>query len=176
MKRSNRIWLIVLLGIVVILGVWLYFSLINSLSMARMELKESRAQAYKETKERQLLQEELKVTKEQLQRNTEELQKIITELENTQKELNIVNEKFSGAEKENQALIEEKNRLEAKLHSLKDLKEAIRQVKVEIHEQKVKRQREIDAEGLTGGNRGFLLKDGQSQYRPSIKIEVNPAN
>ncbi|MCX5702192.1 MAG: hypothetical protein NTW64_04350 [Candidatus Omnitrophica bacterium] len=176
MKRSNKVWLIVLSAAIVVFLAWVSFLLINRLLRAERELKETRFRVYQERKENQLLQNELKGTKEQLQGAQEELLKVKTELENTQNELNIVNEKLSGVEKENQALIGEKNRLEAKLHSLKELKEAIRQVKLEDYQQKVEQQKEIDAQGLAGGNRGFLIKDGQSQYRPSIKIEVKPAN
>jgi chromosome segregation ATPase len=166
----------VLLVVVLLFCAWVYFLLINRLVRAEKELKETKVRVCQELKEKQLLQNNLNEASEQLQGAQEELLKVKTELENTQNELNIVNEKLSGVEKENQALLEEKNRLEAKLHSLKELKEAIRQVKLEDFQQKVEQQKEIDAQGVAGGNRGFLIKDGQSQYRPSIKIEVKPAN
>ena len=175
MKQSVKILLIALAGVALILNVVVYFLLVDKFIRTKNELVESRAQLSQEQYEKQLLQIELGKTKEQLQ-------KVEAELESTQRELNIVNKKLTGIEKDNLALREEKERLEAKLHSLVELKKAIRQVKLEYHQQKVqeylarrKQQEEIDARELAQGNRGFLVKDGCSIYQPKVIIEVRPA-
>jgi len=174
MKRSVRVWLIILAAVVIIFDIKIYFSLASKLVRTHRELEETQTRLGQEQKEKQQLQGELKTTREQLQ-------KIKAELKGTQRELKIVNTKLSGAEKNNLLLMEEKERLEARLNSLKELKKAIKEVKVEYRQQKAQQyitkkehQKEIDAQKLTQGNRGFLIKDGQLLSLPKVKIEVNP--
>jgi chromosome segregation ATPase len=174
MKRSVRIGLIILLVIVVIFDVREYFLLINKFIKTSQELEETIVQLGLEQKARHLLQGELKATRQQLQ-------KVKAELKGTHRELNNLNNRLSGLEKNNLALLEEKERLEAKLHSLKELKKAIRQIRLEHHQERVQQslvkkqyQKEIDTQRLTQGNCGYLFKDGHSLYQPKVKIEVNP--
>jgi hypothetical protein len=84
---------------------------------------------------------------------------------------------------DNAELLSDKKGLEAKLHSLKELKKAIREVKIDMRSEKQEQllakkqmQKEIDNDELLRGNRGILLKDGKSTYRPVIRIEVRPAD
>ncbi|MBU1090826.1 MAG: hypothetical protein KKC42_03165 [Candidatus Omnitrophica bacterium] len=77
--------------------------------------------------------------------------------------------------------VQEREKFEARFNSLKELKKAIRQVKIRIRQEKEEkarvekeRQKEIDALELALGNRGFLRKEGKTTYRPTIKIEVRP--
>lgn len=176
MKRSTKIWLIILLVIVVAFDVQEYFLLINKFVKTSQELEESIVQLNQEQKENHLLQGELRLIRQQLQ-------KMKTELKGTRRELNSVNNKLSGLEKNNLVLQEEKERLEARLHSLKELKKAFRQIKLERHQENVQQllvkkqhQKEIDAQRLTQGNCGYLIKDGHILYPPKVKIEVSPAN
>lgn len=167
MKRSTKILLIVFLAIVVIFGIRAYVLLATRLVKNNIELEENRVQLKQEQEARQLLELELRAAKDQLQ-------KVIAELKD-------ISSKLSNSEKNNLALLEEKQKLEAKLHSLKELKEAIRQVKAEYRREKAQQylakkesQKEIDAQKLAQGNRGFLVRDGQSTHQPKVKIEVEP--
>lgn len=79
------------------------------------------------------------------------------------------------------SLEKEKEAIEAKLHSLAELRKSIHQVKIEMHQQRVQeylarkeRQKKIDAQRLANGNRGFLIKERISTFKPKVKIEVNP--
>lgn len=178
MKSSVKVWLIVLL-VVLAVGVifvsWRYFWAVNKLVKTETELEQSRLQLFKELQEKQQLQNELKETRGQLH-------EIKIELENTKKELTLVNTRLLGVEKYSKELLQKKQRLEEKLHSLKELKGAIRQVKLDNQQQKVQQylinkrhQEAIDAQKLAQGNRGFLIKDGRTLFKPKIKIEVKAA-
>lgn len=134
----------------------------------------------------------IQVQKEILQGN---LDKVTHEFEAASNELSMMKEKLSASEKDNAQLRKDKQELEqrvvalegekraiqAKLHSLPELKKCIRQVKIEIRGQKIQQhlakkqlQKEIDAQKLAAGNRGFLMLDSKSTYKPTIKIEVKP--
>jgi chromosome segregation ATPase len=174
MKRSFKVWLIILAAVVVIFDIRAYFLLTSKLVRTNRELEETQTRLGQEQKEKQQIQEELEATRGQLK-------KVKAELKGTQRELKIVNNKLSGAEKNNLLLVEEKERLEAKLGSLKELKKAIKEVKVEYRKQafqqhiaKKEHQKEADAQKLTQGNHGFLIKNGQLLYPPKVKIEVSP--
>ena len=176
MKRRVKVYIITLLAIVVIINIGVYFSLVNKFIKTKSELRESRAQIIKEILEKQNMQDELKIRLEQLQN-------LQAELENTKNELSLANKRLGSLEKINLALVEEKENLQTKLHSLKELKNAIRLVKLQIHKQKVERylankkmQQEIDARELVRGNRGYLVKDGRSLSLAwlNFKIEVKP--
>jgi|GEM_PF-976186 len=80
-------------------------------------------------------------------------------------------------------LQEEKMAMEAKFHSLSELKKAIRQVKAEIRDDKIKQRKEqvrqkeeIDKWETALGNKGYLTKDGEEYYKPKVNVEVRPAN
>jgi hypothetical protein len=67
--------------------------------------------------------------------------------------------------------------------SLEELKAALKNARhlrsMEIREryaEKKKQQQESDARELAQGNRGYLIKDGRSQYPQKVKIEVTPAS
>jgi len=176
MKRENANLLIGFLIVVLLLGGWQFIVTVNDLKKEREELKKAKIQMIEERRE---LQSQIdKITKE-LEAARFELKKISTlEKENAdliqvKKELE---EKVTSLEKEKQDL-------EAKLHSLPELKKAIRQVKIEKHEQKAKehlakkqQQKELDAQGIATGNRGFVIKDSKSTYKPRVIIEVFPGD
>jgi chromosome segregation ATPase len=177
MKRRTKIYLIVLLAIAVAINIGGYFLLVNKLLKAKNEVRLTQAQIIKEIWEKQNIQDELKVRLEQLQN-------LQAELEDTKNELNVANKKLGSLEKVNLALVEEKENLQTKLSSIKELKNAIRMVKLQIHQQKVARylankkmQKEVDAQQLASGNRGYMVKDGRSLSLAwlNFKIEVNPA-
>lgn len=169
MKRKNVVILTVILVIVIAIGAWRFW----------------------------LMFQEWKHTQEQLVSLEIQYCKTAQDLADSRAQIGVLNQKISTLEVNNIQLSKEKQDLEqkvtnletekqvieAKLHSLKDLKQAIRQVKIEMHEQGVQEylarkayQKEMDAQELALGNRGFFIKDGQSTSKTTIKIEVKPAN
>jgi len=99
MKRSVKVWLIILLVIVVAFDVREYFLLITNFVKTSHELEETIVKLGQENKEKHLLQGELKATRQQLQ-------KVKAELRGTRRELNSVNNRLSGLEKNNLVLLE----------------------------------------------------------------------
>jgi len=165
------VWIGIIL-VAIIFNIKLYFSLVDKLFKAEGEINESLVKLSQVQIEKRLLQDELKL-------NNEEIKDVKAEFKNVQKELIAVNNALSGIEKSNLSLQAEKEVLEAKLHSLKELKKAIRQVKVEYHKQnegkyiaKIEHQKEIDADKLAQGNRGYLVRNGRFVYVRKAKIEV----
>lgn len=84
-----------------------------------------------------------------------------------------VNTKFSILKAENRALLETRKRvyleneqLKLKLSSVTELKRAIQELKTEDRK---------TLGFITGGNQGFLFKDGRSTALEKVKIEVIPA-
>jgi chromosome segregation ATPase len=185
MKVFIRVIILAALGVVAILAVREYFTATNELSGVKNELSQEQ---YEVTRQR-LAKEGLRREKDRLQGELtvaqQELQKIQTELDQTKQKLDEVNLKLTGVESANAQLLQEKQVLEEKLHSLKELKIALREARYEEYRKKLqqylerkKLQEELDALKLAQGNRGFLLRDGQPQsqnYQGGIKIEVRPA-
>lgn len=171
-KVMIRMGLIILLALLISGGIWLAMEFNNK----NLEIKDMRAGLALERAIKSNLQRKLSFTQR-------ELDKIREELDTTQKQLNEVNSKLVASETNNAKLVSEKRTLEARLHSLKELKKAIRQVKIEMYNERqqqslAKRQlrKEIDATKLLTGNRGLLCKDGKSTYKPIVKIEVHPGD
>jgi len=169
-KAIIKIGLISLILLLISVSVWLAIEF----NQKRLDIENLQAGLSLERSLKAAMQKELSSTKD-------ELDKVKTELENTQKQLNEVNKKFAVAEGNNAKLTEEKKALEARLHSLKELKQAIRQVKQEMWQERYQQllakkemQKQIDAYKLAKGNRGFLLKDSKPTYKPTVKIEVRP--
>lgn len=169
-KAIIRIGLIILILSLVSVSVWLAIELNNK----RLQLNDMQAQMNLERTAKVSLQKEFFATKN-------ELDKVKIELDNTQKQLNDVNNKLAVTESNNAKLLDEKKALESKLHSLKELKEAIRGVKREMWQERYQQilaekeiQKEIDTKKLAEGNRGFLLKEGKPTYKPVVRIEVRP--
>jgi len=72
-------------------------------------------------------------------------------------------------------IYQEKDTLQAKLSSLAELKKAIRELKTKMRTVRPETQERLLAQADTEGNRGFIIKDGQSTHPTRVKIEVNPA-
>jgi len=73
--------------------------------------------------------------------------------------------------------------VEARIHSLSELKKAIRQVKIEIRgdrikqrKEQIRQQEEMDKLETARGNRGFFTKNGEYFYKPKVNVDVRPAN
>jgi len=162
-KPVFRIGLLILGLLLVSLLIWLVIRLNEAQSELNMERQLSAS-----------LQKELAATRIKLD-------KVKIELDNTRKQLNEVNKRLAVMQGDNTKLSIEKKTLKAKLDSLKELKAAIERVKRGILQQKQQEflarkeaQREKDIRRLAEGNRGFVLRDSRSTYKPAVKIEVRP--
>ena len=177
MKRRTKIGLIILAGSAVVFAVLAYFVLLNKLSITKEELRDSRTLVFQAIKDKQRLRDDLKAA-------TDELEAANGELDNTKRELGLVNLKLLTAEKDKRELMQERDKLEARLHSLEELKKAIKQVRMEAREKQARQtlvrkklQEEADTLELKAGNQGFLVKDGRSLSRSkTVLIEVTPAD
>lgn len=81
-----------------------------------------------------------------------------------------------------ETLIQEKADLEEKFNTIEGLKQAIRDLKLKMRQarrQAARRQSGSEKRGkpnsdLSGGNRGYLILDGQSTFSPKVRIKVSP--
>ncbi len=190
MELKNSNLLISFLAIVIILGSWRFWVIFKDFEKTRKQLNNAQFRIVQVNKEKEEL-------KSQLNKITTELEAAYSQLQNQLKKfanLETVNAELIRAKQEFEqkvAILEqkvvnlerEKQTVEVKLHSLENLKIAIRQVERELHEQKAQqylakkqRQKEIDAQKLEMGNHGFLVRYGKSTYKPTIRIEVKPVN
>jgi septal ring factor EnvC (AmiA/AmiB activator) len=150
----------------------------------------------------------LKKVQTNLKQNRKELNETLTEiarLNNTiatlrkdkldfKAELKLLQEEKITLQRKIAQLTEEKSvwteqflALKKKLHSLKELKKAIRIV---LREHKEKRKSErmqkrlskiamlkmLDEIGLQQGNNGYLVREGFSTYEPKIRVELEPVS
>jgi chromosome segregation ATPase len=169
MKRTYSILLLVLFVAAAILGAWKFWLMYKEWKYTQEELTSLQILYYKTAQE---------LTESHSQINA--LNEKITVLKGSNEQLN---KEKQGLEQRITNLEQEKQAIEAKFHSLTELKGAIRQVKIEMRQQKIQlelirkeQQRELDAQELAMGNRGFIVKSGQSTYKPTIRIEVKPGN
>ena len=169
MKRKNAIFLGILVVVSLILGLWRFWVMFKEWKHAKVELTSLQIEYYRTVQELTDSQKQSDLLKEQ-----------ITNLESSNSQLSkqkqVLEEKMVKLE-------EEKQVIEARLHSLKELKKAVKEVKIEMREQEVQQylareeqQKEMDAQELAIGNRGFTIKGGQSTYKPTIRIEVKPVS
>lgn len=159
--------------------------------VAALELeKQDLSQTIDQEKELQkALTEENLTLKDELKANTDKLTQLDTDLLNAQKSIEQLTTQIALAKAENTAIREERDNLalgltqvsqerdtlKAGLNSLPELKKRIKEVKLEIRKAKAV-VREITKERrVIEGNRGFLVKNGESTYPiTKIKIEVMP--
>ncbi len=183
--KDNLKFTLVAIGIVVA-----FFIIGREIVETKAKLRKTQDQIVQEKKEKAWFQDELKTTRS-------ELLKTGKNLRTCQGKLDFVNKKISvlrgnnttlimakqGLEHKIASLQEEKRVIETKFHSLRELKKAIRQVKVEMrndrikrHEEHIRQQIEIDKWETALGNQGFLTKDGEDRYKSKVNVEVRPAN
>ncbi|MDD5165873.1 MAG: hypothetical protein PHQ57_00580 [Candidatus Omnitrophica bacterium] len=172
MKKMVRMGLIIGIILLAVLSAWLAIQFDKS----RRYIENLQSELGLERKQIVSLKKDFSSTKD-------ELDKVRLELDNTLKDLNDVNNKLKTSESNNTKLLAEKKVLESRLHSLRELRKAVREVKQEMWQQryeeylsKKEMQKQIDAAKLAQGNRGFCTKEGKTTYKPSIKIEVRPGN
>ena len=183
--KDNLKFTLVAIGIIVA-----FFIMGREIVETKAKLRKTQEQIVQEKKEKAWFQDELKTTRK-------ELLKTGKNLRTCQGKLDFVNKKISALRGNNTTLImakqglehkiaflqEEKKVIEARFHSLRELKKAIRQIKVEIRNDKIKQreehvrqQVEIDKWETAFGNQGFLTKGGENHYKSKVNVEVRPAN
>lgn len=171
-KKIIRVCLSVLAVSVVAAAAWLVMEFRNkSLEISDMQAQLSGEQAIKLHLAKTLLS------------TREEVDKLKLEVDSYQKQLAEVNNKLAVSEANNAELLREKKALVAKLHSLTELKKAIKEVKIEMKQERRRQllaeketRKEIDVNKLSNGNKGFLAKDGKTTYKRTVKIEVRSVN
>jgi hypothetical protein len=183
--KDNLKFTLLAIGIIVI-----FFIMGREIIETRAKLRNTQSLIAQQKKEKAWLQDELRATRGNLVDTSRKLR-------TCQGKLYFVNKKIFALKGHNTSLIiarqglehkiavlqEEKRIVEARFHSLSELKKAIRQVKVEIRDDKIrqrkewiKQQEEIDKFETARGNRGFLTKNGEYLYKPKINIDVRPAS
>jgi len=132
------------------------------------------------SQENLLLKDDLKLNKDRLSR-------VDAEFQAAQKTIEELNAQISAVKAENIVLTDqmgslklevaqaaqEKEKLQARLSSITELKKAIKELRQKIRMAKrgIKMR---TREAIVLGNRGYLIKDGKPTYPSKIKIEVQP--
>ncbi len=94
---------------------------------------------------------------------------------NLAKDVAMLNQAKAALESQVAEITRERQRLEERLHSLAELRKAIREVKTEEHQKKVEQLEAEDQKALEEGNRGYLVFQQQSTLGSRVKIQVLPA-
>lgn len=136
-----------------------------------------------ERKEKEELHGKLRETQEKLVKTEESLQEARNNLRSVTKKMTILGnnnlelkQAKNEIEKKLSLLNQEKQAIEARLHSLSELKKATHEVKIEIRQKKIETFKENDSKKLAEGNRGFLVRDKKVYFKPKVNIEVRPAD
>jgi chromosome segregation ATPase len=144
----------------------------------------------KEKKLQQQVSQENAGLKDSLRASEEKLAKLDADFTQARKGIAELNSQISALKAENAALrdqgeklklelsqfSQEKDALEARLNSIAELKKAIRKLKKQMRKVSIEiKQKTQGHERIVGGNRGYLIKDGQTIYPAKVKIEVIPA-
>ena len=183
--KDNLKFTLLIIGIIAV-----FFIMGREIMETRSKLRKTQDQIVQEKKEKVWLQDELKTTRGELAKTDRSLRTANSKLSFVNKKIIVLKDSNSSLIKTRSdleyriaLLTEEKRVIEARFHSLTELKEAIRQVKLEIrgdkikqHQERIRQQKEIDRWKTASGNQGFLTKDGKEYYRPKVNVEVNPAN
>jgi uncharacterized protein (DUF3084 family) len=115
----------------------------------------------------------------QLGADFDQAQKIIAELVSRVSTLKAENTLLTEEKIQlNSKLVEvtqENSMLKERMNSIAELKRAIRELKIRMHQERVEARRRIEIKKVMEGNRGYLVKDGKSVSSGKVKIEVTPA-
>lgn len=123
-------------------------------------------------KEKELNEQlELKITnlKDYLRASKNRISRLFQSNARNQEALEDINTRSSILKAENRALIESRRRFYLENEEFKSKLNSVVELKKAIKELKIKNRKALE------GNRGFLIKDGQSTTSDKIKIEVIPA-
>ena len=183
--KGNLKFTLLAIGIVAV-----FFIMGKEIVETRVKLKNTRDDIAQEKKEKAWFRDELSIARAGLTRADRDLKAANSKLVFVNRKilsLRYGNHKLAsekqGLEYKIALLQEEKISMEARFHSLSELKKAIRQVKIDLRDDRISRrreyirqQKEIEKWETALGNRGFLTKDGEDYYKPKVNVEVRPAN
>lgn len=183
--KGNLKFTLLAVGILVV-----FFIMGREIVETRVKLKNTRNEIAQEKKEKAWLRDELNTAKTELTKTGRDLRAANGKLAFVNKKISSLiygNRKLAGEkqglEYKIALLQEEKRSMEARLHSLSELKKAMRRVKIGLRDDRITRrqeyvrqQKEIEKWETAMGNRGFLTKDGEDYYKPKVNVEVRPAN
>jgi chromosome segregation ATPase len=195
---KNSVWIIAvaLLGGITVFSVTKYISAQRESYSLSYDLDQMKGQVGRLETQRQNLLETIEKQKlEQAAMNSnltasqDRIAKMETDFTQAQKTIEDLSARLNLLREENVSLqnqgdtlkseltqiYQEKDSLQAKLNSLAELKKAIRELKTKIRTVKPETQEKLLAQKDIEGNRGFIIKDGQSTHPTRVKIEVNPA-
>ncbi|MDD5167016.1 MAG: hypothetical protein PHQ57_06505 [Candidatus Omnitrophica bacterium] len=152
---------------------------IDSLEEQRQNLLQT---IYKQNQENLIIKENLEAHKDKLTKMEADFiqaRKTIRELASLSASLKAENADLKSQSENLKIQISqvsrEKDALEGRSNSVEELKKAIRHIKNKIRQLKRELYRKDNLPPAIEGNRGFLIKDGKSTYRPAkIIIEVKP--
>ena len=107
------------------------------------------------------------------------LKELGARLAQTTTELTSLQHDYQQLRTSHETLMTEKQRLEAKLSSIKELKLAILDVKRQMWNRRlaawrahIQVMKEADRERLASGNRGYLVREGVPTFGPRTKLQV----
>jgi chromosome segregation ATPase len=162
---------------------------LNSQVAALENEKQSLMQDLDKEKELQkiLSQENLQL-KGDLKLNNDRLSQLNVEFRAAQKLAEELNSQIFAVKAENVALrdqieglsleltqaVQDKEKLKARLGSIKELKKAIEELRQKIRLAKKDLKIRREAESIIIGNQGYLIKNGKSTYPSKVRIEVQP--
>ncbi len=190
--KDNLKFTLLVIGIIVI-----FFIMGREIIETRGRLNKTQDLIVQQKKEKIWLQEELKTTRGELADTNRNLRTCHGKLGFVNKKISVLRDSNAALGSSNAALIttrqglehkiatlqEEKRIVEAKIHSLGELKKAIRQVKIEMrgdrikqHKERIRQQEEMDKWETARGNQGFLTKNGEQFYKPKVNVDVRPAH
>ncbi|MFH1889027.1 MAG: hypothetical protein ABH806_02920 [Candidatus Omnitrophota bacterium] len=194
--KSYKIVLVVFLLGITIFSLFKYllmarekYVLLNELNQAGEQVLALEERVQKEKELQNALAKENSALKDELMADTEKLTQLQINLQNSQKTIEQIIEQIALAKTENAALREEKGKiilklnwvsqerdgLKARLSSLSELKETIREVKIRTQKAKSIINKITESKRAIAGNRGYLVRDGESTFTGAkIKIEVMP--
>ena len=183
--KDNLKFTLLVIGIITV-----FFVMGRAIIETRSMLRKTQDQIVQEKKEKAWLQDELKITRGELVKTDRNLRTANSKLSFVNKKIMVLKDNNfsliktkSDIEHKIALLTEEKRSIEARFHSLTDLKKAIRHVKLEIRgdkimqrQERIRQQKETDKWETASGNRGFFTKNGDPFYKPKVNVDVRPAN
>lgn len=175
MEQKTKNFLVFVLAILILLGLWLFWITFKDLQTIRSQVVVSSPVSLERKEVRQPVYSD---GQEELQAKIDGLVRKLSGLEKQNAQLL---EGKRGLEQKVLVLEKEKELLENRLGSLKELKKAIRKVKRVMREKNIqdylakkKRQKEIDELESALGNKGFVLRGRVTTYKARVRIEVRP--
>jgi chromosome segregation ATPase len=154
---------------------WILQKLVRSYERKITEMEEAKeAMEVQLTKEKDALDLQLKEAQAQLKLVTEELSAAKDKVTTLEKDNSDLLAKQKELQDKVDAIVKEKEVLEAKFNSLKELRQAIHDLKEKMYQERLAVRRELRAKQLIEGNRGYLTYQGVPTNRGKVRIEVIP--